>query len=41
MYNIALTRVFVIIVAVEKAISMTYSECVCSLSYLECNAHVP
>jgi hypothetical protein len=25
----------------EKAVSITYSECVCSLKYPKCNAHAP
>jgi len=38
MYNIALIRVRVTVVDVDKQ-CVTYYECVCSLCYLTCNAH--
>ena len=45
MYKVTSWRVHTTIVAVEKAISITFSEglcvCVCSLSYSACNVHAP
>jgi hypothetical protein len=40
-YSVTPRPVPVTIVAMKKAIRITYSECVCSLRYSACNAHVP
>jgi hypothetical protein len=39
--NVTLSSVHVTSAAVEKQLSVTYSECVCSLRYPACDAHAP
>ena len=41
MYKVTQTRVRAAIVALEKQLRITYSECVCSLRYPACKAHAP
>jgi len=38
--NVTLKCIHITIVAIEKQLSSTYLECVCSLSYPACKAHV-
>ena len=40
-YYVTLKRFRVTIVTVGKAVSVTYSGCVCFLRYAACNAHAP